>query len=61
MHITNQALSIKTQKQWKRWDSGPKVKLTKERALASLIPNPMIYAALVKELLSTESTPTSPK
>ncbi len=40
------ALSIKVQGQWKRWDGGPRAQKRPE----SVIPNPMIYAALVKRL-----------
>lgn len=44
------ALSIKVQGQWKRWDGGPRA----QKRLKSVVPNPMVYAALVKRLWEKE-------
>jgi hypothetical protein len=40
-------LSIKRKGEWKRWDGGPRA----QKRFANAIPNPMVYAALVKYLL----------
>ncbi len=41
------ALFVKVKGQRKRWDGGPR----SQRSLASIIPNPMIYAALAQHIL----------